>query len=110
MLCKKPSTKIFPGSFPPAGGGKAIANNMTYFVYAIYNQNHNKFYIGQTFDIEKRLLEHNKKTLKGYTSKFDGEWVLIYKEESPSRQEALKREKQLKSFRGREFIKKHIPW
>lgn len=83
---------------------------MTYFVYAIYNQKHDKFYIGQTFDVVKRIAEHNEKTFKGYTSQFDGEWRLIYKEEVSSRQEALKREKQLKSFRGREFIKTHIPW
>lgn len=82
---------------------------MSYFVYAIYNQKHGKFYIGQTFDIEKRLADHNNKVLKGYTSRFDGNWMLIYKEETPSRQEALKREKQLKSFRGREFIKQYIP-
>ncbi|MEK7227911.1 MAG: GIY-YIG nuclease family protein, partial [Patescibacteria group bacterium] len=81
---------------------------MTYFVYAIYNQKHDKFYVGQTFDIAKRLDEHNKKVLKGYTSQFDGPWILIYKEEVSSRQEALKREKQLKSFRGREFVKKQI--
>ena len=81
---------------------------MTYFVYAIYNQRHDKFYIGQTFDINKRLVEHNNKVFKGYTSQFDGPWILIYKEEVSSRQEALKREKQLKSFRGREFIKKQI--
>lgn len=104
--------QTFPGSFPPAGGGKAIAcytKLVIYFVYAIYNQKHNKFYIGQTFDIAKRIEEHNKKVLKGYTSRFDGTWILIYKEELSSRKEALDREKQLKSFRGREFIKKHIP-
>lgn len=82
---------------------------MVYFVYTIYNRKHNKFYIGQTFDVTKRVQEHNDKVLKGYTSRFDGNWELIYKEELPSRQEAVKREHQLKSFRGREFIKRHIP-
>jgi predicted GIY-YIG superfamily endonuclease len=53
---------------------------------------------------------HNNKTFKNsYTARFDGAWTLIYKENAESRQEALKREKQLKSFRGREFIKMHIP-
>lgn len=67
-------------------------------------------YIGQTFDIIKRLRENNEKTLKGYTSRFDGKWMLIYQERTTSREKALVREKQLKSFRGREFIKTHIPW
>jgi len=81
---------------------------MNYAVYAIYNPKHKKFYIGQTFDIEKRLAEHNQSLIKGYTSRFDGKWILIYKENHPSRQLALVREKQLKSFCGREFIKEII--
>ncbi len=79
-----------------------------YFVYAIYNKTNNKIYIGQTIDIDKRLFEHNQKTYKGYTSQYNGTWEIIYKEQIKTRSEALIREKQLKSFRGREFIKKHI--
>lgn len=80
-----------------------------YTVYAIYNRKNQKIYIGQTVDLEVRLEQHNHKTFKGYTSRFDGLWDLIYSEEAYSRDEALKREKQLKSFRGREFIKQRIP-
>ena len=81
-----------------------------YFVYAIYNRNNNKIYIGQTEDLDQRLQLHKNKIFKGsYTAKIDGDWELIYKEEVSDRSEALRREKQLKSFRGREFIKKHIP-
>ncbi|OGN03818.1 MAG: hypothetical protein A2655_00970 [Candidatus Yanofskybacteria bacterium RIFCSPHIGHO2_01_FULL_43_42] len=80
-----------------------------YTVYAIYNKIHNKIYIGQTADIKERLSLHNTKKFKGYTANFDGEWRLIYQEETSDRRAALLREKQLKSFRGREFVKKHIP-
>jgi putative endonuclease len=81
-----------------------------YFVYSIYNRKNNKIYIGQTDNLEERLRLHNNKTFKNsYTSRFDGGWSLIYKEEANNRLEALKREKQLKSFKGREFVKKHIP-
>lgn len=80
-----------------------------FFVYAIYNRKADKFYIGQTHDLSKRLIEHNNKLFKGYASSFDGLWEIIYHEETTSRKEALVREKQLKSFRGREFIKSHIP-
>jgi putative endonuclease len=79
-----------------------------YHVYAIYNAQAKKFYIGQTEDLDKRLQEHNNHLLGGYTARFDGEWQLIYKEMVDTRQQALSREKQLKSFRGREFIKLHI--
>jgi putative endonuclease len=81
-----------------------------YFVYAIYNTKFNKIYIGQTENLEERLRLHKEKTFKNsYTSRFDGEWILIYKEEAENRRYALNREKQLKSFRGRESLKQYIP-
>ena len=81
-----------------------------YFVYALYNKEHNKIYIGQTEDLEKRLKLHTEKEFKNsFTSRFDGKWSIIYTEEVLDRKQALIREKQLKSYRGREFIKKYIP-
>lgn len=80
-----------------------------YFIYAIYNKQSNKFYIGQTQDLYERLRLHNEHVFKGYTSRFPGKWELIYKESVATRSEALKREKQLKSYRGREFLKNRIP-
>jgi putative endonuclease len=82
---------------------------MMYFVYALYNSQHKKIYIGQTQDLEGRIRLHNNHTFNGYTSRFDGDWILIYQEAVATRREALDRERQLKSFRGREFIRKHIP-
>lgn len=79
-----------------------------YVVYAIYNRLLDKVYIGQTSDIDKRIDEHNLHTFAGFTSRFEGKWELIFKESIATRSEALKREKQLKSYRGREFIKTHI--
>ena len=79
------------------------------FVYALYNQQSGKIYIGQTSNLENRLTEHNQKRGKHFTAKFEGEWKLIYTEKVESRNQALLREKQLKSFRGREYIKKYIP-
>jgi len=72
-------------------------------VYVLYSQSHNKIYIGQTEDIERRLFEHNNGLLSGYTKRYIP-WETIYTEEYPSRSDALKREKQMKSQKGREFI------
>lgn len=80
-----------------------------YTIYAIYNQGANRLYIDQTVDLETRLEQHSRRTFRGYASRFDGKWTLIYSEVVGTRQEALVREKQLKSFRGREFVKKFIP-
>jgi len=79
-----------------------------YTVYA-YNKAYNKLYIGQTKNLEDRLQLHNQGAFKGYTSRFKGSWIVIYSEEHSTRKESLKREKQLKSFRGREFVRSYIP-
>lgn len=77
-----------------------------YFVYVIYNQLHNKIYIGQSENLQRRIYEHNDPLNKThrYTSMFSGEWKLVYSEQVDTRQVALKREKQLKSCQGRKFV------
>lgn len=79
-----------------------------WFVYALYNEEKNKIYIGQTNNLEQRLIEHNQKRGNHYTAKTEGKWIVIYKEEVADRKAALTREKQLKSYRGREYIKQYI--
>lgn len=80
-----------------------------FWVYSLYNKSCSKLYIGQTENLERRIRQHNEHTFKGYTSRYRGEWMLIYKESTSTRSDALKREKQLKSGNGRAFIKTHIP-
>jgi putative endonuclease len=76
-----------------------------YYVYVLYSSKFNKIYIGQTTDLANRLQEHNTEGLSSnsYTKKFKP-WEIVYTEEFPTRGEALIREKQLKSQKGREFI------
>jgi putative endonuclease len=81
-----------------------------YFVYAVYNREAGKIYIGQTSKLEERLELHNTRAFSGsYTSRFSGKWELFYSERVATREEALRREKQLKSFQGREFLKNKLP-
>lgn len=80
---------------------------MKYYVYAIKN-NIGNIYIGYTSDLVKRLKRHNKQLpnrSNSFTSKNAGNWLLFYIEELLSREEAIKREKQLKSYQGRKFLK-----
>ncbi|RJR16224.1 GIY-YIG nuclease family protein [Candidatus Microgenomates bacterium] len=76
-------------------------------IYALYNKERNKIYIGYSSDLIERLKRHNKElpTKKNsYTSLNSGKWDLIYKEDCQIKKQAMQREKQLKSARGREFI------
>ncbi|EKE15706.1 MAG: Excinuclease ABC, C subunit [uncultured bacterium] len=82
-----------------------------FFIYVIKNEQSGKIYIGQTNDIEKRLQRHNgilKSKNTSYTYKNKGEWKVVYTEEFKSRSEAIKREKELKSYQGREFLRSKI--
>ena len=72
-------------------------------VYVLYSSKFNKIYIGFTSDLEKRLQSHNHLATKGWTLKFRP-WRLVYKEAYELKSEAMKREKQLKSAQGRDFI------
>ncbi|WP_317126777.1 GIY-YIG nuclease family protein [Mucilaginibacter conchicola] len=64
-------------------------------------------YIGFTSDMHNRFLSHNKLATKGHTIKYRP-WVIAYTEEYGSKSEAMKREKQLKSANGRDFIRSEI--
>ena len=71
---------------------------MTYFIY-ILRTSKNTLYIGQTSNLEKRLEEHKSKSPRAskYTRSFD--WVeLVYSEKYKTRNEAMKREWQLKHW------------
>ena len=76
---------------------------MMFTVYVLYSPSFNKIYIGYTSDIENRIVSHNELGTNGYTLKYRP-WVIAYTEEIPTKAEAIKREKQLKSSQGRKFI------
>jgi putative endonuclease len=79
-----------------------------YFVYGLYSPGHKKIYIGYTSDLEKRLFSHNNPINDCYTSRFKP-WIVIYSEELKDKKTAMRRERQLKSAKGREFVKSFIP-
>lgn len=80
-----------------------------WFVYALYNLDNDKIYVGETSNLDRRLEEHNQKRGNHYTAKISGSWSIIYNEEVVDRNQALVREKQLKSHKGRDFVKQFIP-
>ena len=72
-------------------------------VYALYSPTYNKIYIGYTSNLKERLLSHNEYATKGYTIRYRP-WEVIYTEDYKTKKEAIDRERQLKSAKGREFI------
>jgi len=84
---------------------------MNFYVYVIKSENSGKIYIGQTSNLENRITRHNKilsTKIRSYTSRNKGPWKIVYTEVFSTREDARKREKKLKSARGRKFIKEVI--
>ena len=77
-----------------------------YYVYALNSLSRKYIYVGISKDPSQRLIRHNK----GYerTTKPYRPFKIILIEEYPTRIEARKREKFLKSGAGKEFLKKII--
>ena len=65
-----------------------------FFVYILKSLKHKKHYIGQTKDIEKRILIHNG-TQARWTKRYQP-WKLVYTETFLTRGEAMLREVELK--------------
>lgn len=73
-----------------------------YYTYVLKSKRDSIRYVGSGESAEERLRRHNKgdyKFTKGHRP-----WELIYKEGYSTRNEAMKREKFLKSGKGREFL------
>jgi len=77
-----------------------------YWVYIIRSLKDNKHYIGYTNNLERRLQDHNRG--KSESVKYRGEFALVHREEYLTKLEAVRREKQIKSYKGGEAFKRLI--
>jgi putative endonuclease len=75
-----------------------------YFVYVLQDTVTRKHYTGFTSDLEQRVGQHNSGVTK--STKNRGKWVLLHSEEFPTRPEAMRRERFLKSGKGREELRR----
>ena len=79
---------------------------MPFFVYILANPD-GKTYVGQTDDLQRRLSQHNDPEcrLTLHTKRHKGPWKLIHHEQFPIRAEAMRRERELKTGKGRDWIR-----
>ncbi len=80
---------------------------MKLFVYVLRSINFERNYIGFSRNVARRLRQHNSGKTK--STKPFLPWKVLFFEEFSSKEEALKREKFLKSGKGREYIKNKWP-
>ena len=77
-----------------------------YYVYVLQSKKDNLFYTGFTTDIERRVCEHN--TDQQISTKQRGPFELVYYEYCLVKEDAIAREKYLKSGMGKKYLKNRL--
>ena len=81
---------------------------MLYYIYILRSQSADKYYVGYTDNVERRLTEHNTSPRTTFTSKYRPWIICCCFEISPSRAEDMRAEKYIKRQKSRVFLKKLI--
>lgn len=75
-----------------------------YYVYILISLKNGRYYIGQTRNIDERLKRHNSGRVRSTMPYIP--WELVYSESFNSRNEACKRELEIKSYKSGILFKK----
>ena len=75
-----------------------------FYVYIIYSEKADKFYIGQTMDLEERLQQHNSGVFEKCSTKIANDWEIFHLISCKSRKLAIMIEKHIKKMRSRKYI------
>ncbi|MGH9686516.1 MAG: GIY-YIG nuclease family protein [Candidatus Acidiferrales bacterium] len=73
-----------------------------YHVYILQSVSSGRYYVGQTVDLVSRVAYHNANYSKSLKNR--GPWKLLYSEKYATRAEAMRRERQIKSWKDRDLI------
>ena len=73
-----------------------------YYVYILFSRSTDRFYTGQTEDVGKRFIRHNTGGVR--STKSGRPWMLVYAEKYKTRAEAVRREREIKSMKDRDYI------
>ena len=79
---------------------------MPHYVYILQSEKDGGYYIGETHDVTARLIFHNEGLQR--STKVRIPFRLVHVEELPDRHAALKREKEIKGYKGGKSFKRLI--
>jgi putative endonuclease len=80
---------------------------MKYYVYIIYSEKCDRYYVGHSDDVERRFDEHNSGRGGKYTSSCKP-WELMNTETYESKTSAVNREIEIKNKKSRKYIERLI--
>jgi putative endonuclease len=106
-------------SFTPRGSGVRIPQRPLqgsqywlpffipmHYVYILYSESKDRFYVGETAHLEGRLEQHNAGFYKNASTKVAKDWINYLTIECEGRSHALKVESFIKKQKSRKFIQK----
>ena len=76
------------------------------YVYVLKSLKNGSLYVGYTSDLKKRFQEHNRG--KNFSTKSFCPWELIHYEAYLDRNDAMRREKYLKTSQGARLLKRML--
>jgi putative endonuclease len=82
------------------------ADAQMFYTYILKSKVDNKLYVGWTDNLKDRLIKHQKGQVS--STKLRRPFELIYYEACLNREDAIKREKSLKTGFGRAYIKRRL--
>ena len=86
--------------------GRASRHLSMVYVYILHSEKDGSYYIGQTKNVSDRLYRHNSGQSISTKSKIP--WEIVYIEKFDSRVDAVRRERQLKKEKSKEYIERLI--
>ena len=75
-----------------------------WYLYIIYSDNIDRYYVGVTENLKLRLERHNLGW--GRYTKRGIPWVIVYSENYLIKTDAFKREREIKKYKSRKYIEK----
>ena len=81
-----------------------------FFVYILYSEVADSYYVGQTMDVEKRINEHNAEIYSGAWSSKSSDWKTLHIIECTSRYQAIKIEAHIKKMKSRVYFENLVKY
>jgi len=75
---------------------------MGYSFYILFSETRDRFYLGHTNKLERRIVEHNSGQNKSTKSGIP--WKIVYQKEFRTRTEAAKLEAKMKRMKSKKYI------
>ena len=78
-----------------------------YWVYILYSESADKFYVGSSSNPDGRLIAHNHPSNKGWTKRYQP-WKLVFTQAFESKTDAETNEKKIKLYKSKKMIRQII--